>query len=81
MEEDDGDGRYLADRRGQIGRKLRDISAILPLLGLILLATPIVTVVAGGADGALIYVFAVWGLLILGAWLLSGRLRDEEPRE
>ena len=36
---------------------------LLPALGLVLRATPLVTVVAGGADGALIYIFAVWCLL------------------
>ena len=69
------------DRQGaQAGyRRLRlvDAARALPLLGLFLWAVPLLWGPMT-ASLALIYIFAVWGLLILGAFILTRRLTDEE---
>lgn len=83
MEEEDAQS--AADRRSQIGRKLRDLAAILPLLGVILFASPLISAITGGDDGVLpsaaFYVFAVWGALIALAFILSRFLQDEAGPE
>ena len=74
---DEEDAQSAADRRSQIGRKLRDLAALLPLLGVILFATPLISAITGGGDGELpsaaFYVFAVWGGLIMRRPPLAGR--------
>ena len=73
-----------ADRRSQIARKLRDAAAFLPLIGVILLVSPLMTAIIGGEDSAmpraLIYIFTVWAALIILARLLARRLREEDRR-
>lgn len=82
MEED---AQSAADRRSQIGRKLRDLAAILPLLGVILFASPLISAITGGdggkLPGAAFYVFAVWGVLIVLAFILSRFLEGEAGPE
>lgn len=79
------DAQNAADRRGQISRKLRDLAALLPLVGVIVFASPLISAVAGGGDGALssaaFYVFASWGALIALAFILSRYLSDTAGRE
>ena len=66
-------------------RKTRDRALILPLAGLILLIPPVAGVFhldakIAGVPFTLVYLFAVWALLIAGAAALSRRLRDgDEP--
>lgn len=66
-------------------RKTRDRALILPLAGLILLTPPVAGVFhldakIAGVPFTLVYLFAVWALLIAGAAALSRRLRgDGEP--
>ncbi len=62
-------------------RKTRDRALILPLAGLILLTPPVagifhLDVKIAGIPFTLVYLFAVWALLIAGAAALSRRLRD-----
>ncbi len=62
-------------------RKTRDRALILPLAGLILLTPPVAGVFhldakIAGVPFTLVYLFAVWALLIAGAAALSRRLRD-----
>ena len=62
-------------------RKARDRALILPLAGLILLIPPVAGVFhieakIAGVPFTLVYLFAVWALLIAGAAALSRRLRD-----
>ncbi len=62
-------------------RKTRERALILPLAGLILLTPPVAGVFhldakIAGVPFTLIYLFAVWALLIAGAAALSRRLRD-----
>jgi hypothetical protein len=62
-------------------RKARDRALILPLAGLVLLIPPVAGVFhidakIAGVPFTLVYLFAVWALLIAGAAALSRRLRD-----
>lgn len=74
-----------ADKRGQIARKTRDLAAILPLLGIIFFATPLISAITGGEEGALpnavFYIFAIWGALIVLAFVLSRLLRSGSDQE
>ena len=64
-------------------RKLRDRSIALVLVGVILLMPPVVGISLidgklGGVPIPLLYVFAVWALLIAGAVALARPLRDSD---
>ncbi|MGJ3259221.1 MAG: hypothetical protein ACFE0S_06405 [Rhodospirillales bacterium] len=64
-------------------RKIRDRSIALLLLGVVLLMPPLVRIAqidtnVFGLPFALVYLFAVWALLVLGAALLARPLRDSE---
>lgn len=72
----------LRDRaeQSQSDRKARDRAMILPLVGLILLAPPVGEIFLldakiAGVPFTLVYVFAVWALVIAGAAMLARRLR------
>lgn len=71
-----------ADRRSQIARKLGDAAWFLPLVGVLLLATPLISAVTGEGEAvlprALLYIFGVWAALIVLAAFLAHRLKDEE---
>lgn len=79
------DAQSAADMRGQIARKTRDLAAILPLLGVVFFATPLISAITGGEDnelpGAVLYIFSVWGGLIALAFVLSRLLRSEADAE
>lgn len=67
------------------GHRARDAALVLPLAGLVLVAPPVINlfvadVTVFGAPLIVVYLFSVWGLLILGAQRLSRRLREEDPR-
>lgn len=54
-----------------------DAARLLPVLGLFLMLMPLLWQSDGGArslGGQLVYLFGLWALLILAAYLLSGRL-------
>ena len=62
-------------------RKTRDRALILPLTGLILLTPPVAGIFhldakVAGMPFTLLYLFAVWAILIAGAVALSRQLRD-----
>jgi len=64
-------------------RKIRDRSVALLLLGIVLLMPPMVRiaqidVTVFGLPFALVYLFSVWALLVIGAVLLARPLRDSE---
>ena len=72
--------RALQQRRH---RKARDRSLVLLLVGLILLMPPVAGVfqldaALDGLPATLIFVFAVWALLIAGAAALAGPLSQDE---
>ncbi|MGF1502530.1 MAG: hypothetical protein ACFBSD_12000 [Paracoccaceae bacterium] len=70
------------DRERQFrARRLADRAAILPVLGTLLLMPPVAQAFAVegrlfGVPIVILYVFVVWGALILLAARLAGRLRD-----
>ena len=72
------------DRDVQKDRKTRDIAAFLPILGVILLCTPLVSaftndVITAVIPRAVLYVFGVWFLLIgLTAYLSSRILHQDD---
>jgi hypothetical protein len=67
------------------GHRARDAALVLPLAGLVLVAPPVVNLFIAdvsifGAPLIGVYLFTVWGLLILCAQRLSRRLREDDPR-
>ncbi len=79
------DAQSAADMRGQITRKTRDLAAILPLLGVIFFASPLISAITGGEEdeltSAALYIFSIWGGLIALAFVLSRILRSEADPE
>ena len=67
-------------------RRRRDLAAVLPLTGLVLLASPLINTVAdvgriAGIPASVLYVFGVWlGLIVASAWL-ARRLFDDSRGE
>ncbi|WP_371039154.1 MULTISPECIES: hypothetical protein [unclassified Rhodosalinus] len=64
-------------------RRLADAARLLPILGACLFALPLLWRGEGGevsTSRAMLYLFAVWALLILAAALLSRRLGDIRER-
>lgn len=64
-------------------RRLRDRSAVLLVLGLLLLMPPLAIVFhletkIAGIPFTLVYLFGVWAILILAAMRISRRMRDDE---
>ena len=67
-------------------RKLTSAALVLTLLGAVLFMPPIATVfqihrLVLGVPSEVIYLFAVWVLLVVGAWWLSRRLPREDEDE
>jgi hypothetical protein len=64
-------------------RRARDVALVLPLAGVVLLAPPVANlfltdVTLFGAPLVVIYLFTVWGALIVCAQRLSRRLRRSD---
>ena len=73
------------DKREQpiAARKVRERALILPLIGLLILLPPIGSIFQldmriAGIPFTMLYLFIVWGLLIIGAAVLSSQLTDDE---
>lgn len=72
------------ERRGYRRRRLMDAVRLLPFLGLGLWMVPLMWRLPGAASeaeatsigDALIYIFGVWGMLVLVALLLWGKTRE-----
>lgn len=78
----------MADRASQQRQKRRtaDRAMVLPLLGLVLLMPPIAMIFeinakVFGIPVTLIYLFAVWAFLIIGAAFLAPRLSDSDEAQ
>jgi uncharacterized membrane protein len=72
------------DANARTKRKIRDAAALLPILGIILLLTPLISVFSqsthtGGIPNAVFYIFGVWLMLIGLTRLLATRLQSEVP--
>ncbi|MDM0043835.1 hypothetical protein QTH91_05005 [Variovorax dokdonensis] len=65
--------------------RARNLAALLPVVGLLLLTPPLVTLFTGrmlfGIPLIVLYLFGIWGVLVLAAGVLSTRLRDSPPPE
>lgn len=64
-------------------RKRRDLARVLPLLGIVLLASPFIDLVAdagalAGIPVSVLYVFGVWFALIAATARLAARLRADD---
>ena len=77
------------ERRSYRQRRLMDALRLLPVLGALLWAVPLMWGGDGAGDGAggeaavatsraMLYIFGVWALLAVLAWVLSSRL-DTSP--
>lgn len=66
------------ERQSYRRRRAVDAARVLPLIGLLLWLVPLLWAEEGDAavrsSSAIIYLFGVWGLLVLGAVRLSSRL-------
>lgn len=61
-------------------RKTRDAALLLPVFGVLLLASPLLSVFVGGGGvfgipSPFVYVFGVWAVLIVLGYLLARRMR------
>ena len=74
-------GPVFLERRRYRRRRLGDVARLLPVLGAIGLAVPLLwTRDTTSTSGALLYLFGLWALLILAAWAL-GRTLERLRRE
>ncbi len=66
------------ERRGYRRRRLTDAARVLPVIGALLLLMPLLWSLAPGrvigTAGGGIYVFGVWAVLVIAAFVLSRRL-------
>ncbi|MBR9840305.1 MAG: hypothetical protein GYB50_20785 [Rhodobacteraceae bacterium] len=74
------------ERQSYRRRRVNDAARVLPFIGTLLWVIPLLWPENGAAvrsSSAIIYLFGVWGLLVLGAGLLSWRLsvqaREGDP--
>ena len=73
-------GRRLFLERGSFRRRrMRDAGRMLPIAMLLLMLLPLLKDGEARLSGVLIYLFVLWGAVILCAALLSRLMRDPEP--
>ncbi|MCP5071974.1 MAG: hypothetical protein GY947_01600 [Rhodobacteraceae bacterium] len=77
------DNSALTGTGTQPNRKTRDSAALLPLLGIFLLLTPLISAFTRGVQergipSIVAYVFGVWIVLIVLAAVLARRLQRED---
>lgn len=70
----------------QAKNRRRDLARVLPVLGAVLLVSPLLDMAAGGGQllgipGGVLYVFGVWSALILATALLARRLNKDTNHE
>ena len=61
-------------------RKLREMALIIPVIGILVFVTPMLDMFGQGSAGLgtrVLYIFGLWFVLILCAFLLSRRLKSE----
>ena len=69
---------FLA-RQSYRRRRLGDAARLLPLIGFVLLCLPVLWSGEARTASGLVYIFILWGLLILAVGLISPRLERSEP--
>lgn len=67
-------------------RKRRELALALPVLGIALLVTPVLDMIAGAGEGESItrtitMIFGIWALLILAAGAMAHFLREDEAQD
>ena len=63
-------------------RRWHDVARMIPVAGLILWLLPLAwRGESGGAAAALVYIFAVWMVLILFSAIISARIGTDEPEQ
>jgi hypothetical protein len=67
-------------------RGARDAAAILPFLGIVLLFPPLISIFAApfriaGIPLIVVYLFGVWGAVIIAAYLVSRRLKPQSDAD
>lgn len=75
-----------ADRRAQQSRKRRDTAALITIAGVLLFATPLISALTLGPDtgaipSAVLYIFGVWGFLIVLGALSARALEADDPSD
>jgi type IV secretory pathway VirB2 component (pilin) len=61
-------------------RRMRDLARAVPVIGVVLLAIPMLWSVAALNSGATVYIFVVWVLLILLAAAISRVVSTDTPK-
>ena len=69
---------FLA-RRSYRRRRTGDAAYLIPVIGLVLMLLPILWPAGYRTSGAMIYIFLLWGVLILGMGFLSRILARGRP--
>lgn len=64
--------------------RARDLAFIIPAVGGVVLLPPFINIFSPhvlllGIPAGVVYLFALWGLLILGAYLVTRRLQEPAP--
>ncbi len=70
----------FVERQTYRRRRLRDAARVLPALGVLLWAVPLLWSIEGDqtvASSALMYLFGVWAILVVAAALIASRLGRE----
>lgn len=72
----------IANKKSRLSRKRREIALILPVIGIILLLTPLLRFFTKGSEvsplvSAVLFIFSVWAVLITAAFFLSRALISE----
>lgn len=62
-------------------RRLKDLAKSLPIIGAILILIPLLWPDGDRASGAMIYIFAIWGAMIIVAGILSIAIREPKDEE
>ncbi len=76
----------VVNKKSRRSRKKREIALILPVIGIILLLTPLLRFFTTGSEvspliSAVLFIFSVWAVLIAAAFFLSRALISEIRNE
>ena len=67
------------ERQSYRRRRLGDAAKLIPILGILLFLLPILWAGDARTSGGLVYLFAIWGALIVAMAVISRRLMQAEP--
>ncbi|MEM9707692.1 MAG: hypothetical protein AAF871_02795 [Pseudomonadota bacterium] len=69
---------YL-ERRGYRRRRLVDVGRVLPVIGAVLFLLPMLWAGSMGTGAGLIYLFTIWGLLIVAVFVFATVVGRPDP--